>query len=165
MERASINNGGNDMRVHNNNSNLTNNAWDNTNTISTIPTTTSSLAYGGTPYSDYTNQILFNNTFDNHCMRDPHMMCLRLGKRHYCSDTVVVPYRYAAAESSSAANKRSVKQPYPYAVTARCQVDGCHVALSNVKEYYRRHKVCEIHSKAPKVVVFGLQQRFCQQCS
>ncbi|PWA68947.1 Transcription factor, SBP-box [Artemisia annua] len=90
---------------------------------------------------------------------------MRLGKRHYCSDTVIVPDRHVAAESSSAANKRSGKQPYPYAMAARCQVDGCHVALSNVKEYYRRHKVCEIHSKAPKVVVLGLQQRFCQQCS
>ena len=163
---ASIENGGNDMRVHNN-SNLTNNAWDdNTNIISTATSTTPIFAASGTPYYDYTNQILFNNTtFNNPCMRDPHMMCLRLGKRHYCSDTVMGPDRYVAAESSSAANKRPGKQPYPYGMAARCQVDGCNVALSNVKEYYRRHKVCEIHSKAPKVVVLGLQQRFCQQCS
>ncbi|KAG5579963.1 hypothetical protein H5410_050590 [Solanum commersonii] len=29
----------------------------------------------------------------------------------------------------------------------------------------QRHKVCEMHAKAPKVVLLGLQQRFCQQCS
>ncbi|KAF3780619.1 Squamosa promoter-binding-like protein 7 [Nymphaea thermarum] len=46
-----------------------------------------------------------------------------------------------------------------------CQVEGCNVALMGAKEYHRRHKVCEMHSKAPKVVVQGLEQRFCQQCS
>ena len=94
---------------------------------------------------------------------DPHMMCLKLGKRHYCEDAVVPDGHVAAADySSSSSTKRTVASP---AAVARCQVEGCHVALSNAKEYYKRHKVCEIHSKAPKVVVLGLQQRFCQQCS
>lgn len=52
-----------------------------------------------------------------------------------------------------------------FAVVPRCQVEGCHVALVNAKEYHRRHRVCDMHSKAPKVVVLGLEQRFCQQCS
>nr|BAM15479.1 SBP-box protein [Torenia fournieri] len=47
----------------------------------------------------------------------------------------------------------------------RCQVEGCNVDLSDVKAYYSRHKVCGMHSKSPKVVVAGLEQRFCQQCS
>ncbi|KAL6844743.1 hypothetical protein ACP4OV_025402 [Aristida adscensionis] len=47
----------------------------------------------------------------------------------------------------------------------RCQVEGCGVDLSGVKPYYCRHKVCNMHSKAPRVVVAGLEQRFCQQCS
>ncbi|KAF8688008.1 hypothetical protein HU200_042497 [Digitaria exilis] len=51
------------------------------------------------------------------------------------------------------------------AAVARCQVDGCHVELADAKEYHRRHKVCEAHSKAPRVVVLGAEQRFCQQCS
>ncbi|KAK4488533.1 hypothetical protein RD792_004297 [Penstemon davidsonii] len=48
-----------------------------------------------------------------------------------------------------------------------CQVEGCEVVLgiNNAKEYHRRHKVCEVHAKAPRVVVHGIQQRFCQQCS
>ncbi|KAK3152118.1 hypothetical protein QOZ80_2BG0154650 [Eleusine coracana subsp. coracana] len=32
-------------------------------------------------------------------------------------------------------------------------------------EDHRKHKVCEAHSKSPKVVVAGLERRFCQQCS
>lgn len=47
----------------------------------------------------------------------------------------------------------------------RCQVDGCGVDLSAVKQYYCRHKVCYMHSKEPRVVVAGIEQRFCQQCS
>ncbi|CAH9068541.1 unnamed protein product [Cuscuta epithymum] len=48
---------------------------------------------------------------------------------------------------------------------ARCQVEGCNVDLSDVKAYYSRHKVCAMHSKSPTVVVAGIEQRFCQQCS
>ena len=47
----------------------------------------------------------------------------------------------------------------------RCQVDGCGVDLSAVKQYYCRHKVCYMHSKEPRVVVAGIEQRFCQPCS
>ncbi|XP_065864533.1 squamosa promoter-binding protein 1-like [Euphorbia lathyris] len=46
-----------------------------------------------------------------------------------------------------------------------CQVDKCGVDLSEAKRYHRRHKVCELHAKAPAVLVAGLRQRFCQQCS
>ncbi|KAI7739877.1 hypothetical protein M8C21_031181 [Ambrosia artemisiifolia] len=47
----------------------------------------------------------------------------------------------------------------------RCQVEGCNMDLSEAKTYYSRHKVCVDHSKTAMVVVNGLQQRFCQQCS
>lgn len=50
-------------------------------------------------------------------------------------------------------------------VVSRCQVEGCNVDLSDAKSYYSRHKVCGKHSKSPKVVVSGIHQRFCQQCS
>ncbi|KAH8973328.1 hypothetical protein BDL97_01G040700 [Sphagnum fallax] len=46
-----------------------------------------------------------------------------------------------------------------------CQVEGCKADLSTAKEYHRRHKVCEFHSKARNVVAHGRVQRFCQQCS
>ncbi|NP_001312917.1 squamosa promoter-binding-like protein 9 [Nicotiana tabacum] len=48
---------------------------------------------------------------------------------------------------------------------SRCQVEGCEADLSDVKAYYSRHKVCATHSKSPVVIVAGLEQRFCQQCS
>ncbi|KAG7025960.1 Squamosa promoter-binding-like protein 8 [Cucurbita argyrosperma subsp. argyrosperma] len=49
--------------------------------------------------------------------------------------------------------------------SARCQAEGCNADLSQAKQYHRRHKVCEFHSKASTVITAGLTQRFCQQCS
>lgn len=49
--------------------------------------------------------------------------------------------------------------------TAFCQVYGCNKDLSSSKDYHKRHKVCELHSKTAKVIVNGIEQRFCQQCS
>lgn len=48
---------------------------------------------------------------------------------------------------------------------ASCLVDGCNSDLSVCREYHRRHKVCELHSKTPKVTIQGQEKRFCQQCS
>lgn len=50
-------------------------------------------------------------------------------------------------------------------VAPPCQAERCGADLSDVKRYYRRHKVCEVHAKAAMVIVAGLRQRFCQQCS
>ncbi|XP_030535494.2 squamosa promoter-binding-like protein 7 [Rhodamnia argentea] len=84
---------------------------------------------------------------------DQHLTCLQLGKRRYF-------------ESDGAGGDRRCKTHHGGATAVpRCQVEGCHVALGDAKEYHRRHKVCESHSKAPAVVVLGLEQRFCQQCS
>lgn len=114
---------------------------------------------------------------------DPHLVCLNLGKRHYFEDATPLGDRHVARSSSVG------KRGKPYSTTTsttdrsggggpssssssslpatvpRCQVEGCHVPLLNAKDYHRRHKVCEMHSKAPRVVVLGLEQRFCQQCS
>ncbi|KAJ7977734.1 Squamosa promoter-binding-like protein [Quillaja saponaria] len=48
---------------------------------------------------------------------------------------------------------------------AVCQVEDCGADLSNAKDYHRRHKVCEMHSKASRALVGNAMQRFCQQCS
>ncbi|KAK1435728.1 hypothetical protein QVD17_01495 [Tagetes erecta] len=48
---------------------------------------------------------------------------------------------------------------------AACLVDGCNADLSRCKDYHRRHKVCEVHSKSPEVSINAQKQRFCQQCS
>ncbi|KAG2694997.1 hypothetical protein I3760_08G170500 [Carya illinoinensis] len=47
----------------------------------------------------------------------------------------------------------------------RCQADECGVDLRMGKTYHKRHKVCESHSRAAVVLVSGVGQRFCQQCS
>ncbi|KAK4797615.1 hypothetical protein SAY86_029941 [Trapa natans] len=65
----------------------------------------------------------------------------------------------AVASSSRAGQVQEGQQP------PRCQVAGCMVDLSHAKAYYSRHKVCGMHSKSPKVIVGGIEQRFCQQCS
>ncbi|KAG6708681.1 hypothetical protein I3842_06G093900 [Carya illinoinensis] len=52
-----------------------------------------------------------------------------------------------------------------YSQTAFCQVYGCNKDLSSSKDYHKRHKVCDVHSKTTKVIVNGIEQRFCQQCS
>ncbi|XP_009789490.1 squamosa promoter-binding-like protein 7 [Nicotiana tabacum] len=108
--------------------------------------------------------------------RDHNLMCLNLnlGKRH-CTENYEPP-QGGGEVVGFVMNKRG-KQHFPggdgaaaaveipVAVAPRCQVEGCQVALVNAKVYHRRHKVCAMHAKAPKVVVLGLEQRFCQQCS
>ncbi|CAN6247223.1 unnamed protein product [Urochloa humidicola] len=97
------------------------------------------------------------------------VLSLKLGKRTYfedicggqslkssASDTSVVTTPAAPVKKAKAA--QNTQNSY-------CQVEGCKVDLSSAKEYHRKHKVCEAHSKAPKVVVAGLERRFCQQCS
>lgn len=127
----------------------------------------------------------------SHVHPDPHLTCLKLGKRHYFEDTNNNNNNNNVANAASLGERHvgSVGGGELFALEGdkrakgyygggaggektaaaftvpRCQVEGCHVALVNAKEYHRRHKVCEVHSKTPKVVVLGREQRFCQQCS
>ncbi|XP_020575955.1 squamosa promoter-binding-like protein 15 [Phalaenopsis equestris] len=69
-------------------------------------------------------------------------------------------------EQVGRANKR-VRSGSPGSAASypMCQVDDCKADLSNAKDYHRRHKVCEFHSKTAKALVAKQMQRFCQQCS
>lgn len=87
-----------------------------------------------------------------------HLTCLKLGKRQYYGGIDRDP-------SSAKKDKPSSSSSSMSGVIPRCQVEGCNKALLDSKDYHRRHKVCEMHAKAPKVVVQGAEQRFCQQCS
>ncbi|KAJ8556385.1 hypothetical protein K7X08_029776 [Anisodus acutangulus] len=82
---------------------------------------------------------------------------LNLGGRTYFSssedDFVNQLYRRTRAVEAGSVN------------TPRCQAEGCNADLTHAKHYHRRHKVCELHSKASTVIAAGLTQRFCQQCS
>ncbi|XP_042478585.1 squamosa promoter-binding-like protein 16 [Macadamia integrifolia] len=66
--------------------------------------------------------------------------------------------------SPSSSSKRA-RAPNNANQMASCLVEGCTSDLSNCRDYHRRHKVCEVHSKTPTVMVGGQAQRFCQQCS
>ncbi|XP_066306187.1 squamosa promoter-binding-like protein 1 isoform X2 [Miscanthus floridulus] len=46
-----------------------------------------------------------------------------------------------------------------------CQVDGCHADLSGARDYHKRHKVCEAHTRTTVVCIKNVEHRFCQQCS
>ncbi|XWS59231.1 hypothetical protein CRYUN_Cryun08bG0103800 [Craigia yunnanensis] len=70
-----------------------------------------------------------------------------------------------SSSSSGSVRKSRVGGVVQGAQPPRCQVEGCKLDLSDAKAYYSRHKVCGMHSKSPKVIVAGLEQRFCQQCS
>lgn len=72
--------------------------------------------------------------------------------------------RNSVSESSPTSGSSS-KKPSNGTQKVSCLVDGCRADLSNSREYHKRHRVCERHSKTPIVVVKGEEKRFCQQCS
>nr|WMI30918.1 squamosa promter-binding-like protein 17 [Diospyros sp. 'deyangshi'] len=67
--------------------------------------------------------------------------------------------------SSSSGPSKRAKAPSNGTRVVSCLVDECSSDLSQCREYHRRHKVCELHSKTPRVTIGGREQRFCQQCS
>ncbi|XP_058083204.1 squamosa promoter-binding-like protein 1 [Magnolia sinica] len=62
-------------------------------------------------------------------------------------------------------NGKKTQVQGPSSSRSVCQVEGCGADLSNARDYHRRHKVCEMHSKATNALVGNVMQRFCQQCS
>nr|AQQ11857.1 squamosa-promoter binding protein-like protein [Phyllostachys edulis] len=95
---------------------------------------------------------------------------LKLGKRTYFEDvcggqSVKSSPSGVSAVTPSTVSAKKAKVARQNTQNSYCQVEGCKIDLSSVKDYHRKHRVCEAHSKAPKVVVAGLERRFCQQCS
>ncbi|KAL1818645.1 hypothetical protein ACET3Z_013514 [Daucus carota] len=177
------NNSNNNNNNNNNNSsrgpfyNFTHFAWDN-NINNWELATPSSHSHSAASHYDlfhhppemlYGGALYGGGVSGPHNHPDPHLMCLKLGKRNYFEDPngrnvstglTISKRGRGYCDGGEAAVTVAIPATVP-----RCQVEGCHVALLNAKEYHRRHKVCELHSKAPKVVVLGMEQRFCQQCS
>ncbi|KAK7849929.1 squamosa promoter-binding-like protein 14 [Quercus suber] len=88
------------------------------------------------------------------------------------SNSVEEPGQDAAGHVSASRPNKRVRPGSPGAGAGggggnypMCQVDNCKEDLSNAKDYHRRHKVCEVHSKATRALVANQMQRFCQQCS
>nr|AGI62051.1 SQUAMOSA promoter-binding-like 3 [Erycina pusilla] len=81
---------------------------------------------------------------------------LKLGKRTYFENLVSSNAKISMKRSR--ASHQANQHTY-------CQVEGCNFDLTAAKDYHRKHRVCERHSKSPRVVVSGHERRFCQQCS
>lgn len=77
---------------------------------------------------------------------------------------------YGNNDDTSSSSSRAFALPAkkPRALSSEkpfCQVYGCSKDLSDSKDYHKRHRVCDAHSKTSVVIVSGIEQRFCQQCS
>eukprot|EP00249_Psilotum_nudum_P009124 c21724_g3_i1 orf=958-1857(+) len=90
------------------------------------------------------------------------LICLELGKQAYPKNATGYGVATVVTASTSARRPRTAASGVQI---PRCQVEGCKTDLTCVKDYHRRHKVCEEHSKAAKAIVASQEQRFCQQCS
>ncbi|KAL5974233.1 hypothetical protein ACLOJK_030897 [Asimina triloba] len=89
---------------------------------------------------------------------------LKLGKRTYFEDMCAggaakASSTSAISASSSNSNKKTRASPQSLHIP-RCQVEGCNLDLTAAKDYHRRHRVCENHTKHPKVIVGGQERRF-----
>ncbi|KAF8405616.1 hypothetical protein HHK36_010523 [Tetracentron sinense] len=87
-------------------------------------------------------------------------LALKLGGSLYAVDEAATRPNKRVRSGSPGGGGSGSGGSYPM-----CQVDDCRSNLSNAKDYHRRHKVCELHSKTTKALVGKQMQRFCQQCS
>lgn len=100
--------------------------------------------------------------------RDSSFIDLKLGRlpdqvdTHSSKFPKGVPI-FSSSESPTPAKR--MRASGLYSQPAFCQVYGCNKDLNSSKDYHKRHKVCEVHSKTARVIVNGIEQRFCQQCS
>ncbi|KAL6996037.1 Squamosa promoter-binding-like protein [Sarracenia purpurea var. burkii] len=94
----------------------------------------------------------------NLAIKDDESLRLKLGgSSDYSEELVSRPNKRVRSGSPGGGSSSS---SYPV-----CQVDNCREDLSSAKDYHRRHKVCEVHSKSSNALVGKQMQRFCQQCS
>ncbi|XP_022728778.1 squamosa promoter-binding-like protein 6 [Durio zibethinus] len=99
---------------------------------------------------------------------DSSLIDLKLGRFHDHRDGQNSSFAIGApvlSSSESSTPPKRVRAARENSHTAYCQVYGCNKDLTSSKDYHKRHKVCEVHSKTAKVIVNGIEQRFCQQCS
>ncbi|KAM0003646.1 putative transcription factor SBP family [Helianthus debilis subsp. tardiflorus] len=140
----------------------------NSSTKSSISASTESSSFKiGIKRSIFSNSCNKNKE-GSVCSSEP-FIGLKLGKRTYFENGYAknnkVSSVFGVPVPSVVSAGKKVKQSGQSTPVSRCQVEGCNLDLSSAKEYHRKHKVCESHSKSPKVIVAGLERRFCQQCS
>ncbi|XVE74372.1 hypothetical protein DITRI_Ditri12bG0011600 [Diplodiscus trichospermus] len=100
--------------------------------------------------------------------QESSLIDLKLGRLTDCRDARDCKFLNETSIASSvrpALMAKKARTTSSYFHSPCCQVYGCNKDLSSSKDYHKRHKVCEAHSKTAKVLVNGIEQRFCQQCS
>ncbi|XVE54668.1 hypothetical protein DITRI_Ditri03aG0100700 [Diplodiscus trichospermus] len=131
-------------------------------TVSPIMTTLN--AFFG---DDESTSKLSSSIVDSNC-RDSSLIDLKLGRFPDHKDSQNSSFSIGGpilSSSESSTPPKRVRAAGLNSHTAYCQVYGCNKDLTSSKDYHKRHKVCEVHSKTAKVIVNGSEQRFCQQCS
>lgn len=118
---------------------------------------------------DHTNNSLpFSSPFndapeipnDRVRKRDPRLTCSNfLAGRVPCA----CPELDAKLEDEGLPGKKRARTARASS-SARCQVPGCEVDISELKGYHRRHRVCLRCANASTVVLHGEPKRYCQQC-
>lgn len=101
-------------------------------------------------------------------VKDSLLIDLKLGILADCKDeedSKLLKYRPDLLCTRPSLLTKKTRKTSSYSQPAFCQVHGCNKDLSSSKDYHKRHKVCDVHSKTTKVIVNGIEQRFCQQCS
>lgn len=124
----------------------------------------------GVPFSreDESNSRISSSVLDSSSW-DSSLIDLKLGhigdRRDIRGSKLSKPAPAGLSSSESSTPPKRIRLSGVNSQIAFCQVYGCNKDLSSCKDYHKRHKVCENHSKTPKVIVNGIEQRFCQQCS
>ncbi|XP_065874878.1 squamosa promoter-binding-like protein 2 [Euphorbia lathyris] len=113
--------------------------------------------------------VAVSSEFDASLGSAEPLLGLKLGKRTYfedvCGGNNGKTSSFSVIPGCSISPTKRTKSGNQASPVIRCQVEGCNLDLSSAKDYHRKHRVCESHSKCPKVIVAGLERRFCQQCS
>ncbi|RDY13091.1 Squamosa promoter-binding-like protein 6, partial [Mucuna pruriens] len=85
---------------------------------------------------------------------------LKLGHFGDHGDVTDPAFSKVLSSSESSTPPKRVRVSGVHSQAAYCQVYGCNKDLSSCKDYHKRHKVCEVHSKTATVIVNGIEQRF-----
>ncbi|KAE9609659.1 putative transcription factor SBP family [Lupinus albus] len=131
-------------------------------------TSTPVMAASPTPFSTRgdSNFRLSNSVVDSN--GSDSLIDLKLGRLADHGDAIDLAFSKGAPILSSSESSTPLKRVRASGLRsqiASCQVYGCNKDLSSCKDYHKRHRVCEVHSKTATVIVNGIEQRFCQQCS
>ncbi|KAK7303179.1 hypothetical protein RJT34_14081 [Clitoria ternatea] len=99
--------------------------------------------------------------YDRVRKRDPRLTCSNFLAGHV---PCACPELDAKLEDQGLPDKKRPRTTRASPASARCQVPGCEVDISELKGYHRRHRVCLRCANAATVSLHGEAKRYCQQC-